>query len=201
MRFYAALSTLTLLAACNGRCDRSPTANADATAPTDAKPAKSGCSLDDGSGRPLPKSDLPDALDATVAAKELRGLNSICGDTWCEGRFEFHFHDLRCDPASSTCHVGMRIYPDNPIGDGAATVNVTGPKLRARVIGHAEVPRCVPPCQKGAFAPCEFFDARCELQVPKGAPDFGGSWFDAVSDCVTALEKGIEAAGKKPTTK
>ncbi len=37
----------------------------------------------------------------------LQALDNICGDTWCEGDFDFSFQSLECDLSKQTCELSF----------------------------------------------------------------------------------------------
>lgn len=49
-------------------------------------------------------------LTASQKAHTLTAIDNICGDTWCEGEFDFSFDKINCDDQSKTCTVWMRLY-------------------------------------------------------------------------------------------
>jgi hypothetical protein len=51
----------------------------------------------------------------TPAKKVLRAIDNICGDTWCEGEFQFKFHRVSMNKSSNTTRVyfTMSIGKDN----------------------------------------------------------------------------------------
>jgi hypothetical protein len=58
-------------------------ASATASAPTTAASAPE-------------KSAAPASLTADQAKKVLESINELCGDTWCEGQFDWKFQALEC---------------------------------------------------------------------------------------------------------
>jgi len=50
------------------------------------------------------------------AAVALKLLDDICGDTWCEGEYNWHFPKIACRFAKSTCTLSFRVttYDDPP---------------------------------------------------------------------------------------
>ena len=41
----------------------------------------------------------------------LKLVDDICGDTWCEGDFNFAFNDLRCSRSSGSCALQLDLLP------------------------------------------------------------------------------------------
>jgi hypothetical protein len=40
----------------------------------------------------------------------LDAIDSICGDTWCEGDFNYEFQSINCESDNSTCVVGFKTW-------------------------------------------------------------------------------------------
>jgi hypothetical protein len=57
--------------------------------------------------------DKADANDLTTAKQKiaLKVIDDICGDTWCEGDFDFGFKKIVCHFGKGTCTVTMLIWP------------------------------------------------------------------------------------------
>ena len=51
------------------------------------------------------------ANDLSQAESELlvREIDNICGDTWCEGEFNFAFHELTCDFKLGECEFRFEV--------------------------------------------------------------------------------------------
>jgi hypothetical protein len=45
-------------------------------------------------------------------------MNNVCGDTWCEGDYEFDFKTINCSAATQTCEIQLAV-----IDPTAAPVN------------------------------------------------------------------------------
>jgi len=58
---------------------------------------------------PLTTSDLPKEQSAVV----LKLLDDICGDTWCEGEYDWHFPKIVCHFSAGTCTLTFRITDAN----------------------------------------------------------------------------------------
>jgi len=43
--------------------------------------------------------------------KALKLVDDICGDTWCEGDFNFAFNELRCSRSSGSCALQLELLP------------------------------------------------------------------------------------------
>lgn len=48
-------------------------------------------------------------LTPRQAKTVLRLVDNICGDTWCEGDFNFAFHRIDCDARAETCTLSLEL--------------------------------------------------------------------------------------------
>lgn len=178
-----------------------PTPPAQAPPPSGERPvgAPKHCPGDDGTGAPLVPGSFPSTIALDDARRELEGTNEICGDTWCEGSFEWFFYDLRSAPGKT--EMTMRAYARNlsPKGATAAKVVVRGPRYTGRVVGEHLVASCTTPCEgfseKPRWSPCLALDLRCELEAAWRPNDGSGlsPWEKAFIDCGIALERAVRA--------
>lgn len=152
------------------------------------------CAGDDASGVPLVTSASPSTIDLATARRALDDRNALCGDTWCEGSFEWFFYDLRGTAKRSELTMRAYTVPSlAPVPD-VSKVTVTGQHFTGRVLGQHEVARCTSPCRGFAtppdWTPCLVLDLRCELDVPASAEmDFE----QPLIDCGLALESAVRA--------
>jgi hypothetical protein len=151
------------------------------------------CPGDDRTGLPLATSTFSSRLPVDDARGELEGTNGICGDTWCEGSFEWFFYDLRGDNDKS--EITMRVYDEHqgPKDADATKVVVRGPGYVGRVLAQKVVPSCTTPC-KGfktppRWEPCLTLDLRCDLASPWSSGS--EAWSKIFIDCGIALERAI----------
>ena len=153
------------------------------------------CPGDDGTAIPLASSSFASELAAGALRGELEATNSICGDTWCEGSFEWFFYDLRSGGGRS--EITMRAYAvhRSPEGADARKVVVETDRYVERVLSQHVVPSCTTPCRgwktPPRWEPCLVLDLRCELAEPWTAPEIGRSWEKAFIDCGIALETAV----------
>lgn len=42
----------------------------------------------------------------------LEEIDNICGDTWCEGDFNFSFNEITCDSKTQSCQIEMDLIDD-----------------------------------------------------------------------------------------
>ena len=50
------------------------------------------------------------ALTAKEAKTALRLIDDICGDTWCDGDYDFGFRRLVCNRAAKTCTLTLQVF-------------------------------------------------------------------------------------------
>ncbi len=51
------------------------------------------------------------ALSAAQTKTALRLIDTICGDTWCDGDYDFRFRRLTCNTVSKTCTLTLQAFP------------------------------------------------------------------------------------------
>jgi hypothetical protein len=149
------------------------------------------CPGDDRTGVPLATSTFASTLDLATARAALDARNEICGDTWCEGSFEWFAYDLRGDAMRSEMTLRTYSYQEPPTADVSSIV-VTGPQYVGRVLARHDVPACTTPCggfaEPPLWAPCMVLDVRCELELP-ASDDM--AWEEALIACGGALEMAV----------
>jgi hypothetical protein len=58
------------------------------------------------------KADAASSLDPAQAQTVLRLIDNVCGDTWCDGDFDFRFKKIVCQPQRGSCTLlTFDIYP------------------------------------------------------------------------------------------
>jgi hypothetical protein len=142
---------------------------------------------------PLQGSPTPSEIPVADARRELDARNSICGDTWCEGSFEWYVYDLRSAKGSS--EMTMRTYSTpqvKPVAD-VKGLEVKGTGFTGRVLDQHEVPSCTTPCQGFAtppeWAPGLVLDLRCVLGATYGEGTMDGE--SRMVECGIRLEAAI----------
>lgn len=151
------------------------------------------CNVDDRTKIPLATSTFVSELAPAEAQAHLEGENELCGDTRCEGSFEWFLYDLRSDAHRS--ELTMRVYARfvSPKGATARTVVVRGDRFVGRVLREAILPSCTTAC--GGFAepplwkPCLVLDLRCEIERPW--KQYNRDWQSDEIACGIALESAI----------
>lgn len=119
--------------------------------------------------------------------------NELCGDTACEGSFEWYAYDLRGDEERSEMTLRTYSSQEEPVADVTAIV-VSGNHFTGRVLAQRMVPTCTSPCagfrEEPRWAPCMVLDLRCELGLPVSTEP---AWNQAHVECGIALEGAIRA--------
>ena len=59
------------------------------------------------------------ALTAAESKTALRLIDDICGDTWCDGDYDFGFHRLTCAKAAHTCTLTLQVFPRQGVPSSA----------------------------------------------------------------------------------
>src|SRR5947209_16056837 len=59
--------------------------------------------IDDAAATDDSKADSASSLTAAQAKTVLAQIDSTCGDTWCDGDFDFRFKKIVCQPARNSC--------------------------------------------------------------------------------------------------
>ncbi len=118
----------------------------------------------------------------------LNELDQLCGDSWCEGDFNYKFEQLNCDAKSGGCALVFTMIDrntDNETEIKASSKTKTGVQanLRSRIQGGME------------------YSVECRFDAFKKASDlvdkngqYGGitdSFYEQTSECIESLEKQI----------
>jgi hypothetical protein len=151
------------------------------------------CPGDDRSGVPLATSTFRSTLDLRDARETLHAWNELCGDTACEGSFEWYAYDLRGDAERSELTLRTYSSQEEPVAD-VTSITVSGNGFTGRVLGQRMVPSCTSPCAgfdaQPRWAPCMVLDLRCEIAWPASVE---APWNRAHVECGIALEQAIRA--------
>jgi hypothetical protein len=59
------------------------------------------------------------ALSAAQANTALGLIDAICGDTWCDGDYDFGFRRLTCSKAAKTCTLTVQVFPREGVTSSA----------------------------------------------------------------------------------
>lgn len=114
----------------------------------------------DGASEALQRS----ALTPAQAQTTLKLIDDICGDTWCEGDYDFGFRRLTCDKTKRTCTLLLQLFSRD--GEGAA--------------------------RKSYFRSCKTpgFTGFSSLvaTAPNGYQSLQSDYYDALSECISRIE-------------
>jgi len=50
-------------------------------------------------------------LNKTQKKQVLRAIDNVCGDTWCEGDYNFRFNQLFCSTRTKSCRMIFQYFP------------------------------------------------------------------------------------------
>jgi len=151
------------------------------------------CHGNDRSGVPWATSTLPSTLDARTARETLELWNDLCGDTACEGSFEWYAYLLRGEAGRS--EITFRTYSsqEEPVAD-VTDIEVSGARFAGRGIGQRMGPSCGSPCggddEQPRAGPCMVLDVGCAIALPVSTEM---AWNQAQVECGIALEEAVRA--------
>jgi len=111
--------------------------------------------------------DTASDLTKTQSSTVLKLLDDICGDTWCEGDFDWHFPKIVCHFTPGTCTLTFRITDPNP----------TPAKTYWRS------------CKVSGL---KSFDDLVDT-APNGYQSLDNGFYDDVSLCIDHIEKSLRA--------
>ncbi|HWZ93056.1 MAG TPA: hypothetical protein VNW92_29560 [Polyangiaceae bacterium] len=71
----------------------------------------------------VPRSEVEEltknALSPAQAKTVLTLIDDICGDTWCDGDYDFGFRRLTCAKAARTCTLTLQVFPRDGVPSSA----------------------------------------------------------------------------------
>ncbi|HEX3776029.1 MAG TPA: hypothetical protein VHV51_16270 [Polyangiaceae bacterium] len=98
-QFVFSLAALCVLAGCGGGGGATnPDVEVSEADPSDAR----------STSEDLTKNALTQKQEQTT----LKLIDDICGDTWCDGDFNFGFRKLVCAKAAHTCTLTLQVFPN-----------------------------------------------------------------------------------------
>jgi hypothetical protein len=110
------------------------------------------------------------ALTAAQAKTTLRLIDSICGDTWCDGDYDFGFRRLSCSKAAHTCTLTLQAFPV----DGASS-------------SQSYWRSCKTPGFTG-FASL--------VTTLNGYQSLNDEYYELLSECISQVESNLEAKAR-----
>jgi hypothetical protein len=111
------------------------------------------------------------ALTAAQAKTALRLIDDICGDTWCDGDYDFGFRRLSCSKAAHTCTLTLQAFPV----DGAQTS---------------------PPSYWRSCKTAGFTGFASLVTTLNGYQSLNDDYYDLLSECISRVESNLEAKAK-----
>ena len=96
----------------------------------------------------------------------LKLIDDICGDTWCEGDYNFDFRALSCDSRRMTCTLRFQMFPWDTVASGSSAYSRS--------------------CETTGFSG---FDSLVAT-APNGYQSLVPSFYDALTTCIGNLEGG-----------
>ena len=107
------------------------------------------------------------ALSPAQSKTVLRLIDTICGDTWCDGDYDFGFRRLTCSRAGQTCTLTLQAFP------------IEG----------------VPASQKSYWRACKTpgFTGFSSLvnTAPNGYQSLTDDYYDVLSECISRVESNL----------
>lgn len=97
--------------------------------------------------------------------KVLRTIDDLCGDTWCEGDYNFRFNSFTCEKTTSTCELNFQFIKTDDEGE------------------------------KETYSPeqvCRFENIKKFQQLMDGQWSLNEDFYSAVSECIWEKEKTVE---------
>jgi len=135
-----------------------------------------------------------DDLSSADRDRYLEKMNDLCADTFCEGPFLYHFTDLNCSFADSTCVLAFDMVTDDPTRPGLQPARIVSAGAESTEL--AQLLEVVPPsdCVRDEAGldsdgpPCTAIRAACVLTPISHAGDFVRSNWEQLCKCVEAVE-------------
>ena len=105
------------------------------------------------------------ALTRAESNTALKLIDDVCGDTWCEGDYDFRFRRLTCRDADATCNLKLEVLPREGAAGSAS--------WRA--------------CRTGGFSGFESL----VVTDATGYASLQPAYYSALSDCILAIESSM----------
>jgi hypothetical protein len=111
------------------------------------------------------------ALTAAQAKTTLRLIDNICGDTWCDGDYDFGFRRLSCSKAAHTCTLTLQAFPV----DGA----------------QSSQPSYWRSCKTPGFTGFASL-----VTTLNGYQSLNDDYYDLLTECISRVESNLEAKAR-----
>ena len=103
-------------------------------------------------------------LTVTQRDEVIRTIDNACGDSWCEGDYNFKFSDFNCDKATSTCDLSF-----NFIKNDKETNEVYSP-----------------------LKICHIHNITDFKQIKESKFSLNQNFYDELSNCISTLEQTVK---------
>jgi hypothetical protein len=142
-------------------------------------------------------SNIPDLPDEALSLMVLREIDDKCGDTWCEGDYDYRFYSLRCN-ASSGCRLDFAM-----IETDSEEVNRQATIVGERYTGS------IHSATKGSY---KQYEVSCTLPEMKSLSEtidpypgqnptyrftLSDEFYEQLTDCIWSLEATINDQNKE----
>lgn len=107
----------------------------------------------------------------------LTSIDNICGDTWCEGDFNFDFYSLECSAETNSCTLEADLIEYTYSGDDYSDEKEIRYPSKCTIEGYSS------------------FDSMLEDKDTRW-PDLAWDFYEAVTDCVTTMEEAVYESQK-----
>ena len=107
------------------------------------------------------------ALSAAQSKTVLRLIDNICGDTWCDGDYDFGFRRLTCSKVGQTCTLTLQAFP------------IDGVKASQKSYWRS--------CKTPGFTG---FDSLVNT-APSGYQSLTDGYYDVLSECISRVESNL----------
>lgn len=104
-------------------------------------------------------------FSARQEKRVLQAIDNICGDTWCEGDYNFRFNTFICDKKTNACELNFQFIVTND--DGVDE-------------------------QFSAVQVCRFENITQFSQLMDGQWSLNDDFYQDVTECITDLESSVE---------
>ena len=128
--------------------------------------------------------NIPESLLWLVV---LDAIDSICGDTWCEGDYNFRFESISCDDGAKTCKVGFAMIKEirSTTKPQNKTVQSNGTTGKITEMTKAHTVEFAASCELPGFGQLNELVGMSD----GGYVDLNDQFYDSMTDCIGALEK------------
>jgi len=128
-------------------------------------------------------------LNHNQAAALEQELDNICGDTWCEGEFNWRFNDAKCDFSKETCSVELTLEESVFYADEEPA--------RFDALYSAEIQKVPGVSEDEGYygGPVNIYSKVCTMKGMKSVADvidsdsYSERTYELVTDCISEMEE------------